>query len=81
MNYEGWNNNCLSSAASDEFADSFIKHFDKGGMIYPSKAALSLCHQLERALTEYFAFEILHRDSVLDILDKIKATGTTNMRW
>ena len=39
-------------------------NFDIGGLVYPSKTAANLLHQLEAIVTEYFTSETFHRGSI-----------------
>ena len=75
MNCENCNSYCLSSAENNEFDNSYISNFDKGGLLYPSKIVVNMLHQLEAIINEYFTSETLHRDSILDILELIKEAG------
>ena len=50
-------------------------NFDKGGLVYPPKTVVNFLHHLEAIVTQCFTSEILHQDSILDILEIIKETG------
>lgn len=79
INCDSCKNACLLSEANRDFAASFTKHFDKGGLMYASKPVLKFLYQLENILIEYFTSEKLHRDSILDISKIIMEKGVSHI--
>lgn len=50
-----------------EGADTLTTHFDRGGLLYPSRQLFRLVETLEGVFTKTFSEEKLHYESILDV--------------